>query len=201
MGCDVMIPTSTIWTNGESIYDPETEILTGLDGSTQKLDASNVAKFGWWYPVGEEPEEFSIQFGREIHDPRTGKLLGSRRGSSSEDVNPDSTVHLNASSGERATVTFPEERLGRCYELAGRYASQNPNSELVHGTIQGAGNPPLDHAWVNLPTGDVYEPISDQEWDKVAFDAFFNPVEKVTYDHMNTLDKMIDTEHWGPWDD
>lgn len=52
-------------------------------------------------------------------------------------------------------------RLGRCYELAGRFASHNEDAILVHGSIQGFGKPRLDHAWVEIDGG-IWEPASGQ---------------------------------------
>ena len=54
-----------------------------------------------------------------------------------------------------------EDRLRRCYELAGKGILHAPEgSTLVHGTIEGFGNPRIGHAWVELPDGSVWEPIS-----------------------------------------
>lgn len=93
------------------------------------------------------------------------------------------------------------QRLGRCYELAGRYVMENPTATLVHGSIQGMGNPRLDHAWAETRGGNIYEPITDREWEPKVFDAVFNPKERATYGGHDSLVKMVDTGHFGPWDD
>lgn len=95
-----------------------------------------------------------------------------------------------------------QERLGRCYELAGKYvAFDNHEATLVHGTIQGAGNPPLDHAWAELPNGDVWEPTTNTVWPGPAFKAFFHPVPRVRYSAQEVTTTILRTEHWGPWDE
>ena len=53
------------------------------------------------------------------------------------------------------------ERLGRCYELSGRYLMGTEGTTMVHGTIEGAGRPPIDHAWVVTKEGKVFEPASN----------------------------------------
>lgn len=101
-----------------------------------------------------------------------------------------------------------KDRLGRCYELAGRRVARSGGGEiLVHGTIQGMGHPPNPHAWV-MVDGDygrdaniVWEPVSDTElpWD--VFERLFSPAEhrRYTVDEVNTI--TLKTGHWGPWEE
>jgi hypothetical protein len=95
-----------------------------------------------------------------------------------------------------------EGRLGRCYELSGRYvAFENPKATLVHGTIQGMGNPPLAHAWAELPGGDVWEPATNRVWPGAAFKGFFHPVPRIRYSSQQLMETILRTGNWGPWDD
>ena len=50
-------------------------------------------------------------------------------------------------------------RLGRCYELSGMLVLHNPGPgiTLVHGSIQGMGKPRIEHAWVELADGSVWD--------------------------------------------
>lgn len=100
---------------------------------------------------------------------------------------------------ERDDGTF-EQRLGRCYELAGRYASKHDGSILVHGSIQGMGNPRIKHAWVVLPNGDVYDAVLDQKIDSRVHEAFFGAVEDTRYTREQVLKRALKHGHWGPWD-
>lgn len=90
-------------------------------------------------------------------------------------------------------------RLGRCYELAGRFASHNEHAVLIHGSIQGFGRPRIKHAWVEIDGG-VWEPASGQLHDPDVFRAVFNPQEEKRYDHEQTLVASLREKHWGPWD-
>lgn len=92
------------------------------------------------------------------------------------------------------------KRLGRCYELAGRLASHNEDAVLVHGSIQGFGNPRIDHAWVELENGNVWEPASNQEWDRRVFNEMFNPRVNKKFDYESVLKANLQYSHWGPWD-
>lgn len=96
--------------------------------------------------------------------------------------------------------TKDTNRLGRCYEIAGRFASHHDGVTLVHGSIQGFNNPRIDHAWVELPDGSVWEPASGHEWDRTVFDGIFRPQEKMRFNHMDTLVNSLKAGHWGPWD-
>lgn len=92
-------------------------------------------------------------------------------------------------------------RLGRCYELAGRYVSGHPKAVLVHGKLInpfGKGHKEIEHAWVE-EDGEVFDPVMDKIWpEKVYYDLFKVTVYK-KYSFQEVL-KMIDAnEHWGPW--
>lgn len=99
-------------------------------------------------------------------------------------------------------------RLGHCYPLAGRYVMDiirgrrsAPLEEtfLVHGSIQGFGQPRIDHAWV-IVGDNVYEPATDQEWDAYVFNQLFNAIPGAAYSPDQVLDMMCKHMHWGPWD-
>lgn len=98
-------------------------------------------------------------------------------------------------------ATLDRARLGRCYELAGRAAAfAELDVTLVHGTIEGFGNPRIGHAWLVLPGGDVWEPVSDEVWDAVVFDAVFDPGVVSEYGSGEVRVLMVRFGHWGPWD-
>lgn len=93
-----------------------------------------------------------------------------------------------------------KQRLGRCYELTGNIALHNSGVELVHGTIQGCGAPRIAHAWVVLPDGSIWEPVTNQVWKKSVFYEFFSAVVRKRYDRQTFLRLAVRHEHWGPWD-
>jgi len=90
------------------------------------------------------------------------------------------------------------KRLGRCYELSGQYAMAHDDAVLVHGSIQGGGNPRIGHGWVEH--GDsIYEPISNELWHPVVFKAMFKAQVDAKYTNSEWKAKALDTGHWGPW--
>jgi hypothetical protein len=104
-----------------------------------------------------------------------------------ESVNPD--------------VTKPfKDRLGLYYELAGRYASHNSDVTLVHGSIQGMGKPRLDHAWVILEDGSIWEPIFNETFDADVYRMLVNPMVDRTYSNEQTCIHLLKHKHWGPWE-
>lgn len=101
------------------------------------------------------------------------------------------------------------EHLGRCYELAAKRVGMGPNgadfsgyegATLVHGTIQGAGQPPLGHAWVVEPDGSVWEPATDTVYPAPVFEALYSPTEFVRYEPAEARRWMVKSGHYGPWE-
>jgi uncharacterized protein YdaT len=91
-------------------------------------------------------------------------------------------------------------RLGRCYELSGKYTSDHAGSTLVHGSIQGFGHPRIGHAWVVTKSGDIWEPATNQTYPEPVFDAIFHPQIDKTYSQSEALEQMVQHETYGPWD-
>ena len=99
------------------------------------------------------------------------------------------------------------DRLGRCYELSGRYITDGmfiPNREnaiLVHGKLVnpfGVGYAELDHAWIE--TGEeVFDPVMDKTIPKEVFYALFKPTIYKRYTREETRRMILKHEHWGPW--
>jgi hypothetical protein len=120
----------------------------------------------------------------------------------------------------------PEDRRGRCYELAAKYVSEHVDDEnlrLCHGwpVLQGesehAGKR-YGHAWVErskmlrLPFGEGVHFVEIAEcWDTVSGDwlpkVMFYLSGKIEAHHVikysfaDTLAMMLDAENYGPWRD
>ena len=96
-------------------------------------------------------------------------------------------------------ATGIKARLGKCYELAGRYALDHPDAVLVHGSIQGNGHPRLGHAWVVLASGQRLDLVTEYELPRDAFERFFNAEVDATYTHTELCLQIVDAKTWGPW--
>lgn len=128
-----------------------------------------------------------------------------------DEANPNALQEGLDFLAERMVPEIPDElphvldpsRLGRCYELSGRYVSQGTESDmvLVHGSIEGLGNPRIGHAWVVIPGIGIWEPATNNIWDPEVFQAFFAPVEHHAYTQEEVWTFTLQTEHWGPWDE
>ena len=90
-------------------------------------------------------------------------------------------------------------RLGRCYELAGRYVIDN-DARLVHGTIHRDPYPPNPHAWAVLPNGDVWEPITERTWPADGFAVWYEAVTLHEYSRDAAMVHMLRAKHFGPWE-
>lgn len=95
------------------------------------------------------------------------------------------------------TAAFAD-RLGKCFEVAARYAWDNPDTELVHGSIQGFGLPRLDHAWVDTGSG-IFDAVMGQHFGYEAWQGYANPVETDRFTYTELMANLVEYEHWGPW--
>jgi hypothetical protein len=100
------------------------------------------------------------------------------------------------------TLQRVRNRLGRCYELAGRVMLHEEGSEtftLVHGIVAlGFEGRRIEHAWIELPDGRVYEPVLDEYVEATAFDSRAAPSECQRYTRMQAA-RLIAKHTWGPW--
>lgn len=97
-----------------------------------------------------------------------------------------------------------EERLTRCYELSA-YAltigTAPPDATLVHGTWQHVvyAAKRIGHAWLELPDGHIWEPISGQIWKREMWNLILNPVEECRYTKDEARNAVMFHRHWGRW--
>ena len=110
------------------------------------------------------------------------------------------TKHQLSFNDPDANVPF-EERIGRCYEFAGRLASANPGASmrLVHGSIEGDGRPRIGHAWIELTDELVWDPTTNMVWAQDAFERFFSARTDTTYDVAAVYRLTWQHKTWGPW--
>jgi hypothetical protein len=102
-------------------------------------------------------------------------------------------------------------RLGHCYRLAAsafihshddRPAGYPEPITLVHGSWHGPGAPDrIDHAWVLLDDGRVWEPITACIFDRERFYSYTRAEDTMHYQGVVALMNMLQHEHFGPWDD
>lgn len=117
-------------------------------------------------------------------------------------------IASKTSAGTDPTSGAFQDRLGRCYEIAGRYARENKGSFLVHGSIGHPGSrlkrepdqPPIGHAWAVDADGEVFEPISGKHFSWDAYRDLFGAVEWIRYPSDDVPLLMLKHRNWGPWD-
>ena len=92
------------------------------------------------------------------------------------------------------------ERLGGCYQLAWRFIIKEDEGWLIHGRVFG-GMPPrwIEHAWVELPTGLVYEPVADTFYEKDTFYQGYKAEELHRYTPTEAAKLCMKFGHYGPW--
>jgi 8-oxo-dGTP pyrophosphatase MutT (NUDIX family) len=95
-------------------------------------------------------------------------------------------------------------RLGKCYELAGRYVLHHQSAILVHGKLKNPffDNtkylPYVEHAWVE-ENGKIFDLIPDRWWDKDIFNTIYQPKIYKTYNSHEVSANILKYNHWGPW--
>jgi len=94
---------------------------------------------------------------------------------------------------------------GMCYPFANKFIRSLPKGVddraiLVHGTVY---NTLLDrsfpHAWVELD-GKIYDNVFTEGIDKERWEEFLVPSNTKTYTWHESVRRMLDTGHHGPWE-
>jgi hypothetical protein len=95
-----------------------------------------------------------------------------------------------------------ETRLGRCYELAWKRATEFDGATLIHGTISREGvrmnNP---HAWVRLPNGECWEPITQMAMSEQAFNRMWGAKILHEFTAAEAATLALVTGVYGPWEE
>lgn len=91
-----------------------------------------------------------------------------------------------------------QQALGTCYEDAWRFAIKQDEGELVHGSVQTIGRR-VNHAWVELPTGYVFEPESGEFMTKESFYERALPEVENRYTVEEAAIMLARTRNLGPW--
>jgi len=96
-------------------------------------------------------------------------------------------------------VKKKEAQSGMCYPDAFRFVLGTEEGELVHGTITNPDGAVMDHAWVEFPTGFVWEPESKNFFKKDAFYSGKTPAVHHRYTGTEASIMAVKTGHFGPW--
>lgn len=87
---------------------------------------------------------------------------------------------------------------GTCYEDAWHFLIKEEEGYLIHGTAISLGRR-LGHAWVELPTGYVWEPYSGEYLTKERFQELVNPIEEHRYTVEEAAIMLARVGKHGPW--
>jgi len=89
---------------------------------------------------------------------------------------------------------------GTCYEDAWRFLIKEEEGELIHGTAISLGRR-FPHAWVELPTGYIWEPSSGGYLTRERFRELVDPIEEHRYTATEAAIMAARTNKLGPWSD
>ena len=92
----------------------------------------------------------------------------------------------------------PVSPTGTCYEDAWRFLIKEEEGELIHGSVESLGKR-IGHAWVEFPTGFIWEPESRQFIKKADFQAMAKPQEEARYSGTEAAIMLARVGKHGPW--
>lgn len=73
---------------------------------------------------------------------------------------------------------------------------------LVHGVINsGLDGKRIKHAWIELPDGNIYEPVLNEYMSKAEFEGRAMPSDCRRYTRMQAVRLIAKTRNWGSWTD
>ena len=97
---------------------------------------------------------------------------------------------------EKLSQTLPQT--GTCYADAWRFLIKQEEGELIHGSVQTIGKR-INHAWVELPTGYLWEPEDEEFMKKSYFYERAQPQVAARYTAEEAAIMAARTKHFGPW--
>jgi|SRR5579862_9324213 len=113
-----------------------------------------------------------------------------------------SHIWENDEDDEETVPSEIDKRLGRCYELSGRYAIRNSGWTLVHGELTNPfvkGHPKILHAWVEK--GDeIFDPVMNKTWPKDVYESLFKARVIKKFTQREVFQITDKTGNWGPWE-
>ncbi len=98
-------------------------------------------------------------------------------------------------------INESNSRVGKCYELAGRYVSDHPDSVLIHGKLINPfskGMSEVEHAWVE-EGNEIFDPVMDKRFPKHVYQSLFKVEEYNRYSYHDVHKMTSHHGHWGPW--
>lgn len=103
--------------------------------------------------------------------------------------------------GEGVLIEFGK-RVGKCYELAGRaLLTWEPlrSSRIVHGTISRGGTPRIGHAWLEVDSVLIWEPITAMLHHAETWRKWAGAWDEATYDRPTLLRHIANSHGYGRW--
>lgn len=115
------------------------------------------------------------------------------------------TTQLPELYGTEHLGTTVDDRLGKCYEIAG-YAlmigDAPSDAKLVHGSMHHVRAPRrIGHAWLELADGRIWEPIGGTFYDPLLWEYLVRGIVSHTYDQSTARARAFETRIWGPWEE
>lgn len=94
-----------------------------------------------------------------------------------------------------------EPHFGKCYEFSYKYAMENHDWKIVHGTITNRYEPfqTIYHAWCIL--GDVVHDVATgKDYPIIVYKAIFDAKADKTYSFEEAKAMAVIYEHYGMWE-
>lgn len=145
--------------------------------------------------------EQGYQFPLPVIDLAAGLEEGRHRAAAAQSLGHKKMPVLVVEKADYHSMSLPPEQgreYGTCYEDAWRFLIKTEEGDLVHGSVESKGKR-IKHAWVELPTGFVWEPQTGRFIRMGDFDAAFKPQEEDRYSTTEAAIMAARTGNLGPW--
>ena len=90
-----------------------------------------------------------------------------------------------------------KNRMGRCYEIAMKFVTDNPSAKIFHGIINGKEGR-IYHAW-NEIEGKIYDPVSNRLYSPRNYEIAFKPIILKEYTSEQAIIENLRSGHYGPY--
>lgn len=99
---------------------------------------------------------------------------------------------------KKAGTSSNPEPTGTCYEDAWRFFIKQEEGVLIHGTVLSQGKR-VGHAWVELPSGYIWEPQTSGFYTAKGFHTAAEPIEESRYTTEEASIMLARVGKHGPW--
>lgn len=194
-------PCVAVWDNNDLVGIAVYETIDDKNLGIRDTHIKEMASFTYEPGVGRLLVEEIIRIGREENsDIVSASYAPGARGFYENLGFVQNTYYLEPSL-MMYKLKSSSAQYGTCYEDAWHFLIKEEEGYLVHGSVQlAAEGPRVNHAWVELPTGYIWEPQTGSYFTVENF-KIMSPIEEHRYTVEEAAIMLARVGKHGPWTD